>query len=130
VSDQRPGAGTPIDEAVLRRALRLEAYERMPRLDVAALRASAEHGHLSPAVSLMGSLAFAVIGLAAVTTVLPVVLEGATLGSAIALIALVARPLEAVLVIATQPAVPIAIVTALVIAAFAERRLAMEEIDA
>jgi len=139
VSERLPlGEERLIDESVLRRALRLEPDERGPRLDAAALRARAGRGGaLAPAVAFAGSLSIALLGLAALVAatrfavdLVSLVLGGDALGSAIALIAIVAGPLEVLLAIATQPAVPIAIVACLIVAALTERRLATEDMNA
>ena len=126
------------DEARLRRALRLEAGELPPRLDVAAIaaRASAERPAFA-AASLMSTLvaglaAAALVGLTAVA--LPMVapaLASDLFAAAIAMLATIAIPASALLSLVTQPTVPIALSAALAVAIaheYAQRRERVREV--
>ena len=118
-----------VDERALRASLRLEADERPPRLDFAALRAAAEsEARLSRPVILFGSVAISILTLAAVATGLRLVVAVATIVAsadpmsvAIVAITRAAEQLDVILGVATQPAVPIAILTCLVVAFYYER---------
>ena len=112
------------DETRLRRALRLEASERPPRLDVAALAvlsgeqdpaARAVGGRAMVAAAVAGGvlLAFAAVGVA---TQAPALLAGG-LDEAIALVARAAVPADRALALAQEPTVPIALLAAVVFAA-------------
>ena len=112
------------DETRLRRALRLEASERPPRLDVAALAvlsgeqdpaARAVGGRAMVAAAVAGGvlLAFAAVGVA---TQAPALLAGG-LDEAIALVARAAVPADRALALAQEPTVPVALLAAVVFAA-------------
>jgi len=111
------------DETRLRRALRLEASERPPRLDVAALAvlsgeqdpaARAVGGRAMVAAAVAGGvlLAFAAVGVARAPALLAVGLD-----EAIALVARAAVPADGALALAQEPTVPIALLAAVVFAA-------------
>jgi hypothetical protein len=118
-----------VDERALRASLRLEADERPPRLDVARLRAAAEsRARLSLPLLLVGSFAFSILSVAAVATGLRLIVVAATfvasvdpVSAAVVAITRLAEQFDVVLAVATQPAVPIAILTCLVIAFYYER---------
>ena len=126
------------DERKLRRALRLEATEIPPRIDVAAIaaRASAERPAFAAAafVSTLfaGLAAAALVGLVAVAlpAVAPAVaseLFAATIG----MLTTLAIPASALLSLATQPTVPIALSAALAVAIaheYAQRREPVREV--
>ena len=126
------------DETRLRRALRLEAAEIPPRLDVAAIaaRASAERPAFV-AASLISTLvaglaAAALLGLIAVAlpTIAPA-LASDILAAAIEMLAIIAVPASALLSLITQPTVPIALSAALAVAIaheFAQRRERVREV--
>jgi len=112
------------DETRLRRALRLEASERPPRLDVAALAvlsgeqdpaARAVGGRAMVAAAVAGGvlLAFAAVGVA---TQAPALLA-VGLDEAIALVVRAAVPADGALALAQDPTVPIALLAAVVFAA-------------
>ena len=120
------------DETRLRRALRLEASERPPRLDVAALAvlsgeqdpaARAVGGRAMVAAAVAGGvlLAFAAVGVA---TQAPALLA-VGLDEAIALVARAAVPADRALALAQEPTVPVALLAAALFAAayeLAQRR--------
>lgn len=127
------------DEMRLRRALRLEAAEMPPRIDVAAIaaRASAERPAFAAAsfVSTLfaGLAAAALAGLIAVAlpTVAPA-LASDIFATAIQALAEAAIPASALLSLATQPTVPIALSAALAVAIaheYAQRRERVREVS-
>lgn len=118
----------PMDEHVLRRALRLDADEVPPRLDPALIAAVAKapaRGHnelvLALVVAFTGGwlwsegIRAAVSGIAATTGVDPLAAAIRLVTSALVAVAPLAEA-------ATHPVVPIAIITAAVVAVFFERR--------
>jgi hypothetical protein len=120
-----------LDESTLRRALRLEADERLPRLDAAALALAAEGAGVRERRATLLS-AFAVVATASVAAALAGVFDGLPL-TLIALLSLdpldaailgmeaVAVPIDAVVRVAMQPAVPLAILAAALVALATER---------
>ena len=127
------------DEGRLRRALRFEAAELPPRIDVLAIATQAEAGArpalaaaslLSAVVAVLASAAL--LGLAAVA--LPVVaptVASELLATAIEAFAGVAVPASALLAIAAQPTVPVAALAALAVAIgyeYAQRRERLREV--
>jgi hypothetical protein len=126
------------DETRLRRALRLEAVELPPRLDVAAIaaRARADRPALA-AASLVSALvavaaAAGLVGLiaAALPAVAPVVASD-IYTAAIETFTRLAIPASAVLSLAGQPTVPIAAIAALAVAIvheYAQRRESLREV--
>lgn len=117
------GAADLFDEIRLRRALRLEAAELPPRLDVAAIAARAEAARPAFAVaSLMSTVVagLAAAGLVALAAVaLPAVAPAVAsdlFADGIQTLARVAIPASALLSLAAQPTVPIATIAALAVA--------------
>ena len=111
------------DEIRLRRALRLEATELPPRLDVAAIAARAEAAR--PAFAAASLMSTVVAGLAAASLValaavaLPAVAPAVAsdlFADGIQTLARVAIPASALLSLAAQPTVPIATIAALAVA--------------
>jgi hypothetical protein len=126
------------DETRLRRALRLEAAELPPRIDVAAIaaRAGAEPPAFLAAslvsTLLAGLAAAGLVGLIAVAlpAVAPAVASDLFAG-AIQTLAQVAIPTGALLSLAEQPTVPIALIAALAVAIvyeYAQRRERVREV--
>jgi hypothetical protein len=126
------------DETRLRRALRLEAAEMPPRIDVAAIaaRASAERPAFAAAalVSTLvaGLAAAALVGLIAVAlpTVAPA-LASDLFAAAIGMLATIAVPASDLFSLVTQPTVPIALSAALAVAIaheYAQRRERVREV--
>jgi hypothetical protein len=126
------------DETLLRRALRLEAAELPPCIDVAAIaaRARAERPAFL-AASLVSTLfaglaAAGLVGLVAVA--LPAVAPAVAsdlFAAAIQTLAQVAIPTSALLSLAEQPTVPIALIAALAVAIvheYAQRRERVREV--
>jgi hypothetical protein len=126
------------DEIRLRRALRLEAAELPPRIDVAAIaaRARAERPALA-AASLVSKLvagiaAAALVGLVAVAlpNVAPA-LASDLFAAALETLARVAIPASALLSLAQQPTVPVAAIALLAVAIaheYAQRREPAREV--
>jgi hypothetical protein len=120
------------DEIRLRRALRLDAAELPPRLDLAAITAQGEahrpafrFAGLASTV-LAGVAAAALAGLVAVTlpAIAPAVASG-LFDAAIQTVARVAIPASALLAAAEQPSIPLAATFALAVAVtyeYAQRR--------
>ncbi len=119
-----------VDEAVLRRSLRLEPDERAPRLDPAALAAAAERrapwlaiGASAIAVSLTAVVAASVWTIVAMFA--PSLLADA-FDTALATLAQVAVPLAGIVETAQAPVVPASILAALAIAIVFELRQGRE----
>jgi len=126
------------DEARLRRALRLEAAELPPRIDVAAIAARARADRPAFAAASLVSTLFAgiaaagLVGLiaAALPAVAPAVASD-LYSVAIETLTRVAIPASALLSLAEQPTVPIAALAALAVAIvyeYAQRREPVREI--
>ena len=119
------------DEALLRRALRLDASELPPRLDVAAIAARAEERPFGLATfvsSLFAGLAAAaLLAVGAVTawSLAPSVASDA-FAAAISLLASIAVPLEVAVRAMQQPTIPIAALAAFVFAVGYEYRTRKE----
>jgi len=120
-----------LDESTLRRALRLELDERPPRLDAAALARAAERDSVrerrttflsAVAVAAALSLAAAVAGaFDQLPLTLVALLSLDPLDAAILGMEAVAVPIDAVVRVAMQPAVPLAILAAALVALATER---------
>ncbi len=114
-----------LDETTLRRALRLEADERAPLFDAAAIAAA---GRLRPrlvVVSALATLAIGTLGAVAVWSAvmffLPALVADAfDLG--LGVLALVAVPVSAIWSVVQQPAVPLSLLVAIAIATLHELR--------
>ena len=114
-----------LDETTLRRALRLEADERAPLFDPAAIAAA---GRVPPRMVLVGAFAALALGTvgavgvwSAVAYFLPtLVAEGFELG--LGVLALVAVPVSAIWSVVQQPVVPLSLVVAIAIATLHEIR--------
>jgi len=126
------------DETRLRRALRLEAAELPPRIDVAAIAARARADRPAFAAASLVSALFAgvaaagLVGLiaAAFPAVGPAVVSDLFTG-AIQTFTRVAVPASALLSLAEQPTVPIAALAALAVAIvyeYAQRRESVREV--
>jgi len=126
------------DETRLRRALRLEAAELPPRIDVAAIAARAIPDRPAFAFASLVSTLFAgvaaagLVGLAAVTfpAVAPVLASDLVM-AAIETLARLAIPASALLSLAQQPTIPVAAIAALAVAIayeYAQRREPVREV--
>ncbi|MDQ2912207.1 MAG: hypothetical protein M3T56_03020 [Chloroflexota bacterium] len=126
------------DETRLRRALRLDAAELPPRVDVAAIAARAELTRPAfVAASIVSTLLAGLAGAALVSLVLmalPAVAPTVAFdlfAAAIQTLAHVAIPASALLALAAQPTVPIAALAALAVAIaheYAQRRERVREV--
>ena len=126
------------DETRLRRALRLEAAELPPRLDIAAIAARARADRPAFAAASLGSALVAVVAAAGLVGLIAVALP--TLAPAFASdlftaalesLTRVAIPASTLLSLAQQPTVPIAAIAALAVAIayeYAQRREPVREI--
>lgn len=120
------------DEGRVRRALRLEANELPPRIDLAAIAARAQRTDpgtgaasvLTSGISAFAAAALVVFVATAVTTQLPA-LATTGLAGAIGLLARLAVTADGALGVAQEPTVPIALLAATLFAAvyeYAQRR--------
>lgn len=113
-----------LDEAILRRALRLEADERAPVFDPAAIAATARQ---RPRLALLTLVALGFVGVGAVAAwsaiamLLPTVVANA-FDLLLAALALVAVPASAIAGVVQQPVVPLSLLAALAIATAYELR--------
>jgi hypothetical protein len=126
------------DETRLRRALRLEATELPPRIDVAAIAARARAGRPTfAAASLVSTLVAGVasaglVGLVAMA--LPAIAPGVAsdlFSAAIETLTRVAIPASGLLSLAEQPTVPVAAIAALAVAIafeYTQRRELVREV--
>jgi hypothetical protein len=126
-------AGEPIDETTLRRALRLEADERPPLFDPAAIAAAARERPRIAMVSALAAIALGAVGAvvvwSAVAILLPtLVLDAFDLG--LGLLALVAVPASRVADLVQQPVVPLSVLAALAIATAHELRERVSHVNA
>jgi hypothetical protein len=126
------GRHEPLDETVLRRALRLEADERAPRFDPAAIAAAAS---LRPRLATLSAL-IVVVGAAgavavwsAVAIFLPTVVADA-FDLALGMLALLAVPASRLAELIQQPVVPLSLVVALAIATVHELRERLVHVNA
>ena len=126
------------DEMRLRRALRLDAAEIPPRFDVAAIAARAEAERPAFVAASLVSTLFAGVALAALlglsatalSTLAPA-LASDLLAASIETLAQVAIPVSALLSLAAQPTVPIALIAALAVAIvheYSQRRERVREV--
>jgi len=115
-----------IDEAILRRALRLDQDERGPRFDAAAIVALAESGPARRAIAiaagatvlmgLIGAAVWSALGDAAPTLIDDVV------GLAVPVVVAILAFLAPIAQLAAEPAVPLSLLAALGIAILHELR--------
>jgi len=117
--------GELLDETTLRRALRLEADERPPLFDPAAIAAAARRRLRLVMVSALVALGLSAVGAFAVWSafviVVPTVVANAfDLG--LGVLALVAVPASAIAGLIQQPVVPLSLLAALAIATLHELR--------
>ena len=114
-----------LDETTLRRALRLEADERAPLFDPAAIAAAARVRPRVVLVSAFATLAIGIVGAVAVWSAvaffLPTLVADAfDLG--LGAFAFVAVPVSAIWNVVQQPVVPLSLVVAIAIATLHELR--------
>ena len=126
------------DEAQLRRALRLDAAELPPRIDVAAIAARARADRPAFAVASLVSTLFAGVAAAALVGLIAVAFSAVApsvasdvFAAAIETLTRVAIPASALLSLAEQPTVPVAAIAALAVAIayeYAQRREPVREV--
>lgn len=118
-----------LDEATLRRALRLEADERAPVFDPAAIAAAGRSQPRLALVSALVALALSALGAVVVWSaaafLLPALAADA-FGLLLEVIALIAVPASRIADLVQQPAVPLSLLAALVIAIAYELRQGRE----
>jgi hypothetical protein len=110
-----------VDEAILRRALRLEDDERAPAFDAAAIAAAAAFAWPRPAAAVVVAVAAALTGLVAVAAWAAVFIAAPTVFDDLVAFAMPGIIAAATLVVwiaqvAMQPAVPLSLVAALGVA--------------
>jgi len=114
-----------LDETILRRALRLEADERRPVFDPAAIAAAAGQRARLTAVSAFVALGLVAVGAvaawSAVAFFVPTVVAS-VFDVALLLVAWAAVPVSGIAEIALQPVVPMSLLAALAIATAHELR--------
>lgn len=116
-----------LDEAILRRALRLEADEPLPRFDARAIAARAERRVPTTRLILSGIAAAVVTGLAAagiwslILAAAPTLAESA-MSALLAAVVAVATLLVPIAQIAAEPAIPLSLLAALGVAILYELR--------
>ena len=125
--------GEPLDETTLRRALRLEADERPPLFDPAAIAAAARERPRIAMVSALAAIALGAVGAvvvwSAVAILLPtLVVDAFDLG--LGLLAMLAVPVSGVADLVQQPVVPVSLVVALAIATAHELRERVSHVNA
>jgi len=117
--------GELLDEATLRRALRLEADERAPRFDPTAIVAAAGQRRRLALVSALVALGLSVLGAvavwSAVTTFAPAVLAN-VLDLGLGVVAVIAVPVDRIAGLVQQPVVPLSLLAAAAIATAYELR--------
>ncbi|MEX2047585.1 MAG: hypothetical protein WEE03_10495 [Chloroflexota bacterium] len=114
-----------LDETTLRRALRLELDERPPRFDPAAIAAAARQRPRFAVVGALVTLALGVVGAVAVWSAVAVFAPTVVVtafDAALRMVALVAVPASAIAEVVRQPAVPLSVLVAIVIATAHELR--------
>ena len=115
----------PLDEATLRRALRLEADERPPLFDPVAIAAAARVRPRLAIVSGLVAAGLGVLGAVAVWSVVAVLLPTLAVDAfdlGLGLLAMLAVPASAVADLVQQPVVPLSLVAALAVATWHELR--------
>jgi len=126
------------DEARLRRALRLDAAELPPRIDVAAIAARARADRPAFAAASLVSTLFAGVAAAGLAGLIAVAFSAVApsvasdvFAAAIETLTRVAIPASALLSLAEQPTVPVAAIAALAVAIayeYAQRREPVREV--
>ncbi|MEP6693922.1 MAG: hypothetical protein ABJB39_04705 [Chloroflexota bacterium] len=125
--------GDVLDETTLRRALRLEADERAPRFDSAAIAAAARTQPRLAVASALVALAFGTVGVigiwAVVVMAIPAfVADAFDLG--LGALAMLAVPASTVADLVQQPVVPLSLFVALAIATAHELRERVSHVSA
>jgi hypothetical protein len=130
VTDRR---SEPLDEAVLRRALRLEADERPPVFDPAAIAAAVRQRPRLAVASAFVAVGLGVFGAVAVWSTVAIFMPSLLADAfefGLGTLALLAVPATGVADLVQQPVVPLSLVAALAIASayeLRERRIAVAQ---
>jgi hypothetical protein len=118
-------AGEPLDETTLRRALRLEADERPPLFDPAAIAAAARERPRIAMIIALAAIALGAVGAVVVWSAVAILLPTLAVDAfdlGLALLAMLAVPVSGVADLVQQPVVPVSLVVALAIATAHELR--------
>ena len=114
-----------LDEAILRRALRLDADERPPLFDAAAIAASARQRPRLAMASAIVAVAVTGVGAVAVWSAVALLLPTVAaqlFDAGLGIVAVVAVPASTILELVQQPAIPLSLLAALAIATAYELR--------
>lgn len=114
-----------LDETSLRRALRLEADERPPLFDAAAIAAAAQRRPRLALVTALVAVAVGTVGAVVVWSAAAILLPTAVAGAfdvGLGLLAMLAVPVAGVVDLVQQPVVPLSLFVALAVATAHELR--------
>lgn len=114
-----------LDETTLRRALRLEADERPPLFDPAAIAAAARQRPRLVAVSALVTLAVSTVGAVAVWSTIAIFVPSLVAGAfdvGLGALALLAVPASGIAELVQEPVVPLSLLAALAVATAYELR--------
>ncbi len=125
--------GEPLDETTLRRALRLEADERPPLFDPAAIAAAAQVRPRIAIVSAAVAVGLGAVGAVAVWSAFAMLLPTVAVDAfdiGLGLLAMLAVAVSGVADLVQQPVVPLSLVVALAIATAHELRERVSHVNA
>jgi len=125
--------GEPLDETTLRRALRLEADERPPLFDPAAIAAAARVRPRIAIVSAAVAVGLGALGAVAVWSAFAILLPTVAVDAfdiGLGLLAMLAVAVSGVADLVQQPVVPLSLVAALAIATAHELRERVSHVNA
>jgi len=125
--------GEPLDETTLRRALRLEADERPPLFDPAAIAAAAQVRPRIAIVSAAVAVGLGAVGAIAVWSAFAILLPTVAVDAfdiGLGLLAMLAVAVSGVADLVQQPVVPLSLVAALAIATAHELRERVSHVNA
>ena len=125
--------GEPLDETTLRRALRLEADERPPLFDPAAIAAAARVRPRIAIVSAAVAVGLGALGAVAVWSAFAILLPTVAVDAfdiGLGLLAMLAVAVSGVADLVQQPVVPLSLVVALAIATAHELRERVSHVNA
>ncbi|TME87087.1 MAG: hypothetical protein E6I44_11735 [Chloroflexi bacterium] len=125
--------GEPLDETMLRRALRLEADERPPLFDPAAIAAAARVRPRIAIVSAAVAVGLGALGAVAVWSAFAILLPTVAVDAfdiGLGLLAMLAVAVSGVADLVQQPVVPLSLVAALAIATAHELRERVSHVNA
>ena len=125
--------GEPLDETMLRRALRLEADERPPLFDPASIAAAARVRPRIAIVSAAVAVGLGALGAVAVWSAFAILLPTVAVDAfdiGLGLLAMLAVAVSGVADLVQQPVVPLSLVAALAIATAHELRERVSHVNA